>query len=119
MKAYFFDTYALIEIFKGNENYRDFAKCNIITSYLNLFELYYNLIKSFDREKSRLFFDRVKNFCVALDEAWILQASEMKIQNKTLSYADCLGYVIAKNTGLKFLTGDNQFKELSNVEFCK
>ena len=44
-----------------------------------------------------------------------------RLQNKSLnlSYVDCIGYVLARSSGLKFLTGDIQFKDMSNVEFVK
>ena len=38
---------------------------------------------------------------------------------RNLSYADCLGYVIAIKRGIKFLTGDIQFKDLPDVVFIK
>ena len=42
-----------------------------------------------------------------------------KIKNKRLSIPDAIGYIISKKLGVKFLTGDNDFKNLSNVEFVK
>ena len=40
-------------------------------------------------------------------------------KKRKLSYVDCLGYILAGMNGAKFLTGDNQFKDLQNVEFVK
>ena len=44
-----------------------------------------------------------------------------KIKNikRSLSYADCIGYIIALRYGIKFLTGDKEFETLENVEFVK
>ena len=36
-----------------------------------------------------------------------------------ISYTDAVGYVMSKSLGLKFLTGDEAFKNLENVEFVK
>ena len=44
---------------------------------------------------------------------------EMKLKKKNLSYVDALGYIIAKKNKIKFLTGNNEFKNLENVEFVK
>ena len=120
-KTYFFDTYALVEIFKGNKNYNAYAKVNVITSYLHLYELYYNLLKEYDEEKITPFFNRIRGFCVNLEFSWIIEASKFRNshKNRNLSYADCLGYVISKNKKIKFLTGDKEFKDLDNVEFVK
>ena len=118
--AYFFDTYALIEIFKGNVNYEEYSKSDIATSYFNLLELYYNLIKTYDKEIAMKFIETLKDFCVPINIDMIFDASTFKLNYpKKFSYADSIGYIIAKRLGLKFLTGDMQFKELDNVEFVK
>ena len=40
-------------------------------------------------------------------------------KKQNLSYADCLGYQVALNRGIKFLTGDIQFKNFPEVEFVR
>lgn len=119
MRTYFFDTYALVEVFKGNENYKEYASCSVVTTYFHLFELYYNLIRAHDKETVNKFFERLKEFCIELRFEWIIDASELKLKNKNLSYADCLGYIVAKKLGVKFLTGDKEFENLANVKFMK
>ena len=42
-----------------------------------------------------------------------------RLKHGGLSYADCIGYVIARREGMKFLTGDAAFKRLENVEFVR
>ncbi len=118
-EKYFFDTYALIEIFSGNNKYKLYALKEGITTYFQLYELYYSLRRDYTEEEFNDFFDFVKTKCIALDFSWIKEASEFRLQNKVkqLSYADCLGYIAAKYHGLKFLTGDKEFKDLKNVEF--
>ena len=60
-----------------------------------------------------------KNFDIQDDI--IKQANEFRLNNykRELSYIDCLGYILAKKRGFKFLTGDEQFKYFDNVEFVK
>ncbi len=55
------------------------------------------------------------------DKNTIEMASRLKLQYKrrNLSMTDCIGYTIAKNLGIKFLTGDKEFQDLENVEFVK
>jgi len=36
-----------------------------------------------------------------------------------INYVDAIGYSISFDSGIKFLTGDNEFKNLPNVEFVK
>jgi predicted nucleic acid-binding protein len=44
---------------------------------------------------------------------------KMKRGKKNLSYVDALGYIIAEKLGVKFLTGDNAFDGMDNVEYVK
>ncbi len=120
-EKYFFDSYALIELYKGNENYRKYKTAKVATSFFQLYEIYYSLRKEFSGEEVQEFFRFLQNFCVELRFSLIPKAVEfrMKFKSNDLSYADCLGYVMAKEFGIKFLTGDNQFRDLPNVEFVK
>ena len=43
----------------------------------------------------------------------------MKSKRVGLSYADALGYAIAERLRMKYLTGDDAFRSLPNVEFVK
>ena len=43
---YFFDTYALVEVVKGNENYKKYADLTFTTTTLNLSEFYFFLIST-------------------------------------------------------------------------
>jgi predicted nucleic acid-binding protein len=47
------------------------------------------------------------------------EKTQLKHKKQKLSYVDCLGYVSAKEKGLIFLTGDIQFRDISNVEFVE
>ena len=117
----FFDSYALLEIYKGNKSYERYKKVGVVTSYLHLYELYYSLRKEHNNEEIEDFFQVLQNFCINLEFNWIPKAVEFRILNKKkdLSYADCLGYIIARQLRIRFLTGDNQFKDLPDVEFVK
>jgi len=40
-------------------------------------------------------------------------------KNKNFSFIDCVGYVLAKENNLIFLTGDRAFRGMMNVELVK
>ena len=44
-----------------------------------------------------------------------------KLYNKKekLSYVDCIGHCLAKEIGVRFLTGDQKFENKENVEYVK
>ena len=119
--SYFLDTYAIIEIIKGNQNYKKFTSEKIYTSIFNLYELYYCLLKDYSELIALKNFEQFKNIIISIKEENIFEASKFKLNHKKqrLSYIDALGYTIAIQNNLKFLTGDKEFENLKNVEFVK
>jgi len=121
MVSYFFDTYALYEVIEGNPSYRVFEEVGMLLTKLNLMELYYGLLNSYNKEIADKYYDFYSDFAVEIKDEEIKEAMVFKATNKkrNLSYADCIGYIIAKNRCVKFLTGDKEFESLPNVEFVK
>ena len=122
MLSFFFDTYAFYEVIVGNPNYLSFTKdVKIVTSQLNLMELYYQLLALYSKEQALAFFRRYEEFIVPISGSIIIEAMDFrKLHYKNnLSYVDCIGYIISKKINIPFLTGDSQFKEMPNVKFIK
>ena len=115
--AYFFDTYALFEIIGGNEAYAKYTTASAIITILNLAELNYGLKK----EKGKLIADKITDKYVSLlvdvSVEQMKEAMDLKMKHKKLSIPDVIGYAVAKKHGVKFLTGDEGFRHLPNVEF--
>jgi len=120
-EAYFFDTYAIIEILKANPLYLKYKNYKVIMTILNLIELHYKLLRDFNAKLADKMMDKYLKCVVNIDNAIIKEASEFKLINKAkrLSMSDVVGYTTASRYGVKFLTGDKQFKGLNNVEFVK
>jgi uncharacterized protein len=116
---FFLDTYALIEILHGNPKYLKYTKKELFTTKLNLYELYYNLLKDFSEDKSRALFFQFTDFVIDVKDEHIFSAAHFKREHrkKGISYCDTLGYAIAEIEGMRFLTGDKEFKNVENVEF--
>jgi len=120
--TFFFDSYALIEIYEKNLNFEKYAKASAVTSFFQVYEVYHSLIRNgYSKEEITDFFEFMQNLCIDLDFNWIPQSVEFRKEHKKreLSYADCLGYIIARELNIKFLTGDKEFEDLPNVEFVK
>ncbi|MBS3066599.1 hypothetical protein J4205_02130 [Candidatus Pacearchaeota archaeon] len=60
--GYFADTYALIEIIKGDKNYQKFLNKSLFTSIFNLYELYYSLLRDYNGIQAKQFFFILKKF---------------------------------------------------------
>jgi len=122
VNAYFFDSYAFFEMLKGNPDYAAYEKDTaFVTTKLNLLELHYGLLLEKGGKVADSCFARFESRAVDFDSEILKEASRFRAAHKKmgLSYIDCIGYVMAKFMGVKFLTGDRQFKEMENVEFVK
>ena|SRR3989338_8812211 len=120
-EVFFFDSYAFFEIIKGNKNYEPYLNSNIITTKLNLFELYFGLLKEFNEEKAIFSLNNYYSFAADFDKPDIEEAAKLKLKlnKRNVSMTDCIGYAVASKLGIRFLTGDKEFENLSNVEFVK
>jgi len=53
------------------------------------------------------------------EDEWLFEAMALKARRPKLSYADTIGYTTARRLGARFLTGDEAFRRLPDVEFCR
>lgn len=117
---FFFDSYAVVEIFKGNPNYEKYKGARAILTKCNMFEIGYFLkrVNAGQDIEAEVFSEYAKHI-VDYDIKTIAKAVELKVGNKKLSMVDCIGYQIAQDFGVKFLTGDKEFENMPGVEFVK
>ena len=117
----FFDSFAIIEIIKGNEKYRKYIEETPITTRLNLMEVYYYLLREEDEKKAEFYYNFYLPACISVSNSIIKDAMKfkLKLKSRKLSYADCIGYILSLEMGIKFLTGDKEFKDIKNVEYVK
>jgi len=108
----------MVEIIRGNPNYKKYVGGEFAVLYTNLLELHYALLRDFDRATADRHVEVFRAHLVPLDLEWIPKASELKLRKK-VSYGDALGYVAAQALNVPFLTGDDAFKGEPGVEFVK
>src|SRR3989338_11653387 len=113
----FFDTYAFFEAVEGNPAYEKFCIFNIVTSIFNLVELNYAMKREKGKEIADKYLDKYISLVVSIISEDIKNATDLMLKNKDMSMPDAIGYVIAKRLEIKFVTGDNDFKDIPNVEF--
>lgn len=120
-EIFFADTYAIIEIIRGNPNYSEYTDYVLVTSKLNLIELYYHLLHDFDKDTAEKYFRVYSKFVMPISNNSIRNGMQFKLAHKKekASYVDCVGYALALELGIKFLTGDQKFEDKDNVEFVK
>ena len=120
-QKFFFDTYALVEIAKGNPNYEIYKDATVITTTLNLMELHYVFLRTIGEEEADSRYDEHLPFVVHFGDMTIKNATRLRfaLRKRNVSYIDCIGYIIAKTLDIPFLTGDKEFEHMENVEFVK
>jgi len=107
----------MIEIVRGNERYRRYLAAELFTSRWNLVELYLAVLRERGEDEARRQFTRFRPVAVEVVDDWIFEAMGLKLARSSLSYADAIGYTAARRLGARFLTGDEAFRRLPDVEF--
>ena len=118
---FFFDSYALMELVKVNPAYTPYQDATIVTTKLNLFEVFYALLKNVGLKKAKEVLEKYWGYIQEYDQEVMENAALYKISNKKqrMSMTDCIGYSLAHQLGVPFLTGDKEFERKENVEFVK
>lgn len=120
-ETFFFDTYAIIEILKGNSKYEKYKECKAIISAFNLAELHLHITREFGGEIANNVLEEYSKHVIDFQLKDIKETTNFKIKyaKRKVSIPDSIGYVISKRLNIKFLTGDGKFEDLDNVEFVK
>ena len=114
----------MIEYVRGNRAYlKYFSELDLKTSVLNLMELYYHVLRDAGESKAEETYMLFKQFVIPFGDTDVKEGMKFRLRMKAkridVSYADAIGYVMAEHIRAKFLTGDNSFKSIANVEFVK
>ncbi|MBI2631666.1 PIN domain-containing protein [Candidatus Pacearchaeota archaeon] len=119
-ETFLFDTYAIMEILEKNEAYEIYLDADIIINDFIFAELCYNLTKEKHPNLKEILDKYAQHISYAEPET-IRKAMEFRLnwKDRNVSITDCIGYVMAKDLGIKFLTGDKEFENIENVEFVK
>ncbi|MEK6859321.1 MAG: PIN domain-containing protein [Nanoarchaeota archaeon] len=122
LKKYFFDSYAIIELMKGNPNYAKYVFEEVTITVFNLTEIYFSALNTQTEDVAEEIYNKYKESVVKLTDKIIQEAMKFRkkvYKDKKISYADAIGYTHALKNNMIFLTGDKEFKDLDNVEFVK
>ncbi len=121
---FFLDSYAIIEMAKGNPNYRPFRDEASITSRSNLLEVYYILTQLDEEPLAKACLATLGPSAVDLQLELIPTIARLRLRQRgatgrRFSYSDASGYVYARENGYSFLTGAHEFEGLPDVTFVR
>jgi len=102
---YFFDSYALIELIKGNPNYFRYKEQAVNITLFNLVEVAYSVFLDYGKDKAQEVYKKFREYVQDVDEETLFYALELKTMFKKchLSYADCIGYALPGSIVCVFL----------------
>ncbi len=90
---------------------------------LNLMEVYYAVLTDYGQASAEKAYSAASKYAVEFGDQDVKEGVKRRLalrkERLDLSHADSLGYTVSLRLRLKFLTGDEAFKNLDNVEFVK
>lgn len=118
------DSYAFIELFSGNARYAEiFRSGAITTTAMNVLEVYSALLRRIESSEALTHARSMLPVVVEVPREAALRAAEFRVgmlaKKRKCSRVDAWGYAAAQSLHRRFLTGDESFRDLPNVEFVK
>jgi hypothetical protein len=121
---FFLDSYAIIEMARGNPAYRPYTKVPSVTSRSNLLEMFYILAQADEEALAQAALQALGPHSIELSVDLVPVVAEFRLRHlgstgRRFSYADAFGYVYARENGFEFLTGAHEFEGLPGVRFVR
>ena len=115
------DTYALIEISKGNPKFAEYLNSQFILCELTLTEFYGVLFREEGEKVADYWLKKLENYTKSTSLEILIESIKFKQEhNKSnISFFDAVGYIFSIKNGCIFVTGDKEFEHFTNVEFKK
>lgn len=113
------DAHALIGLLDADSRYTSYVKTPFITTDFALLELYWYCTRNGVTDKYAHALTRFEGVLQYPDSACLRFAALLRFKHRKedLSYADCVGWALALQLGIPFLTGDRAFKGKDGVAF--
>ncbi len=102
---WFFDASAILEIIDKNESYSKFQNTEIITTVLHLAETHNVLLRAHNEQTADYWANNLDFLFLTITPEDAIKASKFRhrYRKENLSYADCIGYVLAAKNNFLFL----------------
>ena len=115
------DTYALLEIYLGNEKFAKYLNLDFVINDFTLAEFYGALLKEYGDSEADLWLKKLERYSLQVNLKILIDAIKFRHEHKKqdISFFDAVGYIFSVKNGYYFVTGDKEFKNFPNVEFKK
>ena len=117
----FLDTYALVEIKRGNPKFDYLLGSSFVISDITLAEFYSVILREEGEKTADYWFKKLEYSSLPVSKEILVEAIKFRQKYKKtgISFFDAVGYVFALKKSYKFVTGDKEFEKLDNVDFKK
>ncbi len=115
------DTYALIEIARGNERFVSYFNEEFIIPDLTLAEFYGVMLRDFNEQTAEYWYKKLFPYTRPVPLPVLIGAIKFRFENRkdNISFFDAVGYVFSLSTNCFFVTGDRAFEKKEKVEYKK
>lgn len=115
------DTYALVEISRGNAKFTKIFNSEFCIPNLIMAEFYGIIYRAYDEKTANYWFRKLSLFCKEIPMNILTEAVKYRIDHKQekLSFFDCVAYIYAQRNNMSFVTGDKAFQKRKGVKFIK
>ena len=115
------DAYALVEIAQANPAFTQLLNSDFVITEPTLAEFYGVLYRKAGKEHATYWLVRLEPWARSVPLSIMVKAAEFKVHNarRNVSFFDCAGYLYAQENGMRFVTGDKEFKDKDGVLFIK
>ena len=100
-----------------------FRRKDVVTTALNVLEVYATLLRRIEREEARSRAIPFLKLVADVPPEVALRAAEFRTEMRRLhrdcSYIDAWGYAAAEQARIPFLTGDPAFRGIENVQYVR
>src|SRR3989344_7423192 len=115
------DTYALVEIAKGNPKFVNYLNSAFVLNDLTLAEFYLVLLREDGEKIADYWFKKLERYSLPVSKELLIEAIKFRYENRKtdISFFDAVGYIFSLKNGYLFVTGDKEFEKFTNVDFKK
>jgi predicted nucleic acid-binding protein len=115
------DTYALVEIYLGNEKFAEYLNIDFVINDFTLAEFYGVLLKEYGESEADLWLRKLERYSLPVARGILIESVKFRHEHKkqNISFFDAVGYIFAIKNGCYFVTGDKEFEDFPNVDFKK
>lgn len=115
------DTYALIEIAKGNPKFSEYLNSSFLICDLTLAEFYGVLLREEGEKVADYWLRKLEHYAGETNLEIFIESIKFRQEHKksNISFFDAAGYIFSIKNRCIFVTGDKEFENFENVEFKK